>query len=294
MAIIEHMQVEANGISFHVAVSGAESAPAVLCLHGFPEGWMSWRAVMQRLPDTRIYAPDLRGYPGSSRPPGGYDVFTLTDDIKALIETLGIDRPVLVAHDWGGALGWIFAHRYSELISHLVIVNCTHPRTLARAILQCDDLQTFRVPWLPFFAIPSIPERFIANGLGRRILTWSFTVREGVKDTMDRAVVAEIVARFQRPADIHGPIEYYRQFMRTVVVPSLRRELDAVYAVPITVPTTMVWGMKDGALPAKVARKSQRDAGCTVEWRPLEGVGHFVDLEAPVELAREIARVTLN
>jgi len=275
-------------------VSGAESAPAVLCLHGFPEGWMSWRAVMQRLPDTRIYAPDLRGYPGSSRPPGGYDVFTLTDDIKALIETLGIDRPVLVAHDWGGALGWIFAHRYSELISHLVIVNCTHPRTLARAILQCDDLQTFRVPWLPFFAIPSIPERFIANGLGRRILTWSFTVREGVKDTMDRAVVAEIVARFQRPADIHGPIEYYRQFMRTVVVPSLRRELDAVYAVPITVPTTMVWGMKDGALPAKVARKSQRDAGCTVEWRPLEGVGHFVDLEAPVELAREIARVTLN
>ena len=90
MTLIEHRQVQANGITFHVAVSGKEGAPPILCLHGFPEGWMSWRHVMELLPNCRIYAPDLRGFPGSSYPQGGYDVFTLTDDVKALIEVLGI------------------------------------------------------------------------------------------------------------------------------------------------------------------------------------------------------------
>ena len=59
---IEHRTVQANGITFHVATSGPSDGPPVLCLHGFPEGWMSWRPVMRQLPEARLYAPDLRGY----------------------------------------------------------------------------------------------------------------------------------------------------------------------------------------------------------------------------------------
>ena len=112
MAItIEHRKVQANGITFHMAIAGQQDAPAIFCLHGFPEGWMSWRPVMEALSEVRLYAPDLRGYGATDRPQNGYDVFTLTDDIRALIQVLGIDKPILVSHDWGGALGWIFAHR---------------------------------------------------------------------------------------------------------------------------------------------------------------------------------------
>ena len=124
---IEHRQIQANGITFHVAVSGPPDGPAVLCLHGFPEGWMSWRPVMNLLPEARLYAPDLRGYGETERPRDGYDVFTLTDDIAALIRALGLERPVLVSHDWGGALAWIFAHRYSHLVRRFAVVNCPHP-----------------------------------------------------------------------------------------------------------------------------------------------------------------------
>jgi pimeloyl-ACP methyl ester carboxylesterase len=77
---IEHRQVRANGITFHVAMSGRPDAPPVLCLHGFPEGWMSWRPVMSELGEARFYAPDLRGYGETERPRSGYDVFTLTDE----------------------------------------------------------------------------------------------------------------------------------------------------------------------------------------------------------------------
>jgi len=252
---------------------------------------MSWRPVMEGLSEARVYAPDLRGYPGTAYPKDGYDVFTLTDDIAALIEALGISRPVLVGHDWGGALAWIFAHRYSHLIRKLVVVNCTHPKTLVRAVVEVEDFQTFRIPWVPVFELPWFPEFFISTPLGRRILRLSFTLREGQKGAMNTALVDELVSRFQKPADARGPINYYREMVRTQLVSQKRAQLEAVYATPITVPTTLVWGEKDEALSAKVARNSGRDAGCEVEWRPLPGVGHFVSLEAPDTLAREISRV---
>jgi pimeloyl-ACP methyl ester carboxylesterase len=49
--------------------------------------------------------------------------------------------------------------------------------------------------------------------------------------------------------------------------------------------------MEDGALPSSVAFKSDKDARCEVEIRPLPGVGHFVDLEAAGKLAQEITRL---
>jgi pimeloyl-ACP methyl ester carboxylesterase len=195
---IEYLHVNANGINFRVAVSGPENGPVIFCLHGFPEGSMGWRPFMEAMPQARIYAPDLRGYPGTDQPRKGYDVFTLTDDVKALIEALKLDRPLLLTHDWGAEMGWIFAHRYSPLIRHLVIVNGTHPKTLVRAVFHFTDWQTFRLPWVPFFELPWIPEAFIASSIGRRVLRWSFTSREGQKGTMNTAIVDEMVARFQK------------------------------------------------------------------------------------------------
>jgi pimeloyl-ACP methyl ester carboxylesterase len=288
---IEHLHVNANGINFRVAVSGPQDGPAILCLHGFPEGSMGWRPFMQALPHARIYAPDLRGYPGTDQPRTGYDVFTLTDDVKALIESLNLKRPLLLTHDWGGAIGWIFAHRYSPLISHLVVVNCTHPKTLVRAVFHVDDWQTFRIPWVPFFELPWIPEAFMSSSLGRKLLRWSFTSREGQKGTMNTALVDEMVARFQKSSDVKPSIDYYRQMVNTQFTPRKRAKLYDVYKTPITASVTLVWGMKDGALSSKVAFKSGPDAGCEVEIRPLPGVGHFVDLEAPGKLAQEITRL---
>jgi pimeloyl-ACP methyl ester carboxylesterase len=288
---IEDRRVQANGITFQVAVAGRNDAPSIFCLHGFPEGWMSWRPVMARLTEARWYAPDLRGYGESARPRDGYDVFTLTDDIKALIEALGIDRPVLVSHDWGGALGWIFAHRYAHLIRKLVVINCPHPRTLVRAVLRFEDFQTIRIPWVPFFEIPWLPEFFFTTALGRWALKLSFTLREGQKGTMNVALVNELVGRFQKTDDMRGPINYYREMVCTQLTATKRARLEAIYQKPIAVPVTLVWGAKDGALSARVAMNSGIDAGCEVECRPLPGVGHFVSLEAPEKLALEISRV---
>jgi pimeloyl-ACP methyl ester carboxylesterase len=290
-ATIEHLRLQANGITFHIAAAGKKDGPAIFCLHGFPEGWMSWRPVMERLTGARVYAPDLRGYGETAHPSDGYDVFTLTDDIKAIMGALDIDKPVLVSHDWGAALGWIFAHRYSDLIRKLVVINCPHPKTLVRAVLRFEDFQTIRIPWVPLFEIPWLPEFFFTTALGRWGLKLSFTLREGEKGTMDVALVDELVSRFQKSDDMRGPINYYREMVCTQLVPRKRAQLEAVYRVPIAIPVTLVWGAQDGALSARVAMNSGTDAGREIECRPLPGVGHFVSLEAPDKLAREISRV---
>lgn len=291
MAEIHHADVAANGIGLHVASSGPPDAPEVLCLHGFPEGWMVWRPIMQRLTEVAVYAPDLRGYPGSQRPASGYDVITLTDDIAALIEALGLERPLLVGDDWGGELAWIFAHRYGPLIRGLVAVNGPHPRTLERAVVRVQHGQTFTLGFVVFFQIPRLPEWLATTRLGRRLLRWSFTAREGRAGAMDRALVDELVARFREPVDFAAPLAYYRELARTLLSRARRARLHTVYDTPIVVPATQVWGMRDRLLSSRVARDSGADAGTDVAWRPLADVGHFVSLEAPDELAAELRRV---
>ena len=66
---MQHSQVRAAGASFHVVTAG--SGPPLLLLHGWPEFWLTWEPVMQRLAERfTLIAPDLRGF-GQSDKPGG-------------------------------------------------------------------------------------------------------------------------------------------------------------------------------------------------------------------------------
>ena len=57
---MEHLTISANGAQFHVARVGA--GEPLLMLHGWPEFWLTWEPVMERLKDRfTLIAPDLRG-----------------------------------------------------------------------------------------------------------------------------------------------------------------------------------------------------------------------------------------
>ena len=62
----------------------------MLLLHGFPEFWYSWRYQIPALArHFKVVVPDLRGYNDSDKPDSGYDLDTLSADIRGLIEALG-------------------------------------------------------------------------------------------------------------------------------------------------------------------------------------------------------------
>ena len=79
----------ANGdISLNVAVLG--QGPLILCIHGWPELWYSWRHQMSHFAELgyTVAAMDVRGYGGSSKPDeiAAYTLVELAGDAAAVID----------------------------------------------------------------------------------------------------------------------------------------------------------------------------------------------------------------
>jgi len=110
-----------------MAVHMAGEGPPVLLVHGFPELAFSWRHQLPALAAAgyRAIAPDMRGYGGSDKPEGvhEYTIQKLIGDLVGLMDALGIDRPLLVGHDWGALVTWQMALLRAERMAGLVALN---------------------------------------------------------------------------------------------------------------------------------------------------------------------------
>jgi pimeloyl-ACP methyl ester carboxylesterase len=78
----------------------------------------------------RVLAADYRGAGDSWRPAGGYDKFTMAQDIHALVQDhLGIAEPVvMIGHDVGLWIAYAYARRYPADVSHLAIMEAPATR----------------------------------------------------------------------------------------------------------------------------------------------------------------------
>ncbi len=74
-------------------------------------------------PALTVLAVDLRGHGRSSKPAGPYDVPTVAGDLAALIEQLGLDRPVVVGQSWGGNVAVELAALHPDLVRGIVCVD---------------------------------------------------------------------------------------------------------------------------------------------------------------------------
>jgi pimeloyl-ACP methyl ester carboxylesterase len=98
-----------NGeISLNVAVKG--EGPLIVCVHGWPELWYSWRWQMDHFATLgfKVAALDVRGYGGSSKPRevAAYTLRQLASDVIAVIDHFGAAPAILFGHDWGAPIVW--------------------------------------------------------------------------------------------------------------------------------------------------------------------------------------------
>ena len=119
----------------------------------------------------RVWAPNLRGYGRSSRPPRvrDYAIEHLLDDVSGLIEAGGAtDEVVLLGHDWGAVIAWAYAIAREQedsrlaAIDRLVIMNVPHPAPFARELKRFGR-QMRRSWYVFFFQVPAIAEWFLSR-----------------------------------------------------------------------------------------------------------------------------------
>src|SRR5713101_2632470 len=123
---MEHLTIEANGASFHVARTGA--GRPLLLLHGWPEFWLSWEPVMKRLADRyTLIAPDLRGFGDSAKPAGPFGPADHAADMLALLDALGVARVGVIGHDVGGAAMQPLARTAPERLAGLFFFDFVYP-----------------------------------------------------------------------------------------------------------------------------------------------------------------------
>lgn len=270
-----HRQAIVNGIRLHWVEQG--SGPLVVLLHGFPEFWYSWRRQIPVLAERfRVLAPDMRGYNLSEKPPRGYDIETLADDVLALVHEAGEEEAAIVGHDWGGGVAWAFALRHAPATRKLAILNAPHPLRFQEELR--NPRQLLRSSYMLFFQLPALPELLLGANrswlIGRGLRSSAVAKEAFSDDDIERYREA-----ISRPGALNAALNYYRGLL------GARRRLgelpnDGV----VQAPTLVLWGEHDRALGTELASGLER-------WAPnlrvaLLDCGHWTQQERPDEVNR--------
>ena len=276
-----------HGITLSCREAGPEGAPLVVLLHGFPEGAFVWDDVMLRLaPRLRCVAPNLRGYERSSAPAevGAYRAKHLVTDIAALIQAAGAPAALLVAHDWGGAVAWNLAAQQPALLHRLLILNSPHPATFLRE-LRDNPAQQAASAYMNFMCRPDAAALLAQNDYAR---LWGFFTGMGGQAWLDEATRERYRAVWRHGLD--GALNYYRA---SPLRPPLGPQ-DALHgiefpddAVTVRVPTTVLWGEADTALPPSLLDGLERWVP-DLDLRRLPGATHWLLHEEPARVAATI------
>jgi pimeloyl-ACP methyl ester carboxylesterase len=244
------------------------SGTPVVLVHGTPSSSYLWRHVARALAPTRtVHVYDLPGY-GSSEMSEGQDVSLGAQGrvLRALLEHWGLERPTIVAHDFGGA---------TTLRAHL-LEQCDFER-----IVLLDPVAL--APWgSPFF----------------RLVRDNVDVFQQMPAAIHEAIVAAYLrGAFHRPMSDEQLAPYVRPWLGDVGQRAFYRqiqqadqrytdEIEPLYGT-MRAPVSILWGADDAWIPVPTATRLQaRIPGSTL--RLIEAAGHFLQEDAPAAVSDAI------
>ncbi|MFG2192270.1 alpha/beta fold hydrolase [Streptomyces sp. NPDC048639] len=243
---------------------GEAGLPPVVLLHGTPFSSYVWRAVARSLASRhQVYVWDMPGY-GASEMSDGQDVSLAAQGrvFAELLDHWGLAEPLVVAHDFGGAVSLRAHLLHGARYRRLALVD---PVALA--------------PWgSPFF----------------RLVGEHAEVFEQLPPALHRALVREYVASASGPG-LHpatldrlvkpwlgdaGQPAFYRQIAQADQ--RYTDEIEDRYG-ELDLPVLICWGTDDAWIPQERGSElTARIPGARLH--PIRGAGHLVQEDAPAEL----------
>ncbi len=277
-----------SGIALDVVDEGPADAPALIFLHGFPESHRTWRHQVAHFSDRfRCIAPDQRGYRGSSKPPevSDYTPDKLIGDVFQLADALDIDKFTVLGHDWGGAIAWgtAIAGQMNGRVTRAVVANAPHP-AIFQKLLYTNPHQRESSQYMRGFRDPKNDALVREHGLAGILLQ---EIKWDSGDVMEPEERAELLKDWQDRDAAFAMLNWYRASPIDIPPMDAPYELPAGWTPPalpnLTIPTLVIWGMDDLALPPENLEGLDEiiDDLTLVE---VPGSGHFVPWEAPGEV----------
>lgn len=252
------MEIETNGTRIHIKQRGSGDL-ALVFLHYYGGSSRTWDRVANKLSDRyRIVAIDHRGWGDSEAPADGYRIADLAADAEGVIETLGLQRYVLVGHSMGGKVAQLIASRRPRGLEGLVLVA------------------------------PSPPSPMLISDEQRATLAAAYLSRESVEFVIDRVLTAKPLDADCREQIIEDSLKAAPQAKAAWPNVAMGEDITAAVA-SIDAPTLVIAGELDqvdrvATLQAELLPRIPQAA-----MHILPGTGHLSPLEAPAEVARVIA-----
>ena len=264
--------IEAGGATVHYVEEG-EGTP-ILMLHGNPTWSFLYRNVIRGLGgEFRSIAIDLPGFGLSTAPPGyGFRAGEHADVVAELIAQLDLHDYILFGQDWGGPIGLAAAGREPGRVAGLVLGN-----TWAWSMAKLPPAYVWA------HSIGGIPGRYVVERLNSFV---EVGMRLGTRRNrpsgrvMDHYTKPFPTAASRKPTWVFArEVTGASDFLEHEAAPALRALRDR--------PALLPWGDKDplfrSALRDRLAAQLDNP---TVH--PLRGAGHFIQEDAPEEIASAI------
>jgi haloalkane dehalogenase len=254
-------------------VDEGEGRPLLL-LHGNPTWSFLYRSIITRLQDRfRCVAPDYPGFGLSDRPAGyGYTPAEHAAVIRELVSHLDLHDLVVMGQDWGGPIGSWVAASAPERIGGLVYGNTwfwptTRPATIVFSRVMSSPPMQWAILQRNFFV-----ERLIPAATARRLSRQEMDHYRGVQAT---------------PADRRGVAVFPRQLL--AAKPWLAELAERVPQALGGKPVLLVWGMRDLAFAPGAFVPRMRATFSDVRLVELANAKHFIQEDAPDDIATAIA-----
>jgi haloalkane dehalogenase len=259
----------------HAEVRTGHGAPIVL-LHGFPDNLHLYDRLVPHLEHRPVVRFDFLGWGRSDKPAGyPYTADNQTGDLAAVVDHLGLERVVLVAHDASGppAIDWALLN--PQRVSALVLLNTYYHAT--PALRRPRVIALYSTPLLRTVARAVVRRR---PDLDRRLFFWQ--VGEFIRDPKERAaLIPALYEQFEssRPA-------FWRlndDLLGTVW--SRRRRLPELHRFDR--PVSVIFGARDRYLNPKVANRLVA-AFPAADLHLIANAGHYVQVDQPAVVASRL------
>jgi pimeloyl-ACP methyl ester carboxylesterase len=269
-------KIEANNLAFHYWQSG--QGPDIVLVHGLGGNLAGWHLgiVPQLQLDYRVLTYDLRGHGRSDPAPAGYTTGDMVQDLRALLDALGIEKAAVVGHSWGGDIALHFAQLHPSRVSELVIVEGALLAPLA-SVYRSPEWSgwPYAVATLEELLGRPVPEehRCDLEYLLRQLIEVPIIYGPGQGKPRDEEIIFRVL-------DVLRPMWEGREADGNMALDSLSR---------VTQPTLLVYE-SNTAYPEAMLELSDRLPASSSAILPPGDLKHFSTLEHPEHVARHIQK----